>query len=160
MVKALEKDNSNVRVARLSQSEHEYGSFPSFEEIIPMEPSPMLRIPDINVALAPESESELDIYGVQIYEEPLELTEKPDEIDKTPKHNSFQQDDKFNVEVRSQSKEHEANDEHVCKHYTLLHITLFSHFSIHYGIISQICYCVRSDNLIVNPLKKVKLHQN
>ena len=119
LVKALEKDNSNVRVARLSQSEHEYGSFPSFEEIIPMEPSPMLRIPDINVALAPESESELDIYGVQIYEEPIELTEKSDEIDKTPKHSSFQQDDKLNVEIRSQSKEHEANDEHVCKHYTL-----------------------------------------
>ena len=160
MDKTLEKDNSKVRVARLSQSEHEYGSFPSFEEIIPMEPSPMLRIPDINVALAPESESELDIYGVQIYEEPIELTEKHDEINKTPKHSSFQQDEKFNVEIRSQSKEHEDKDEHVCKHYTLLHITLFRLYSNHYGIISQTCYCIRSDNLILNPLKRVKQHQN
>ena len=134
MVKALEKDNSNVRVARLSQSEHEYGSFPSFEEIIPMEPSPMLRIPDINVALAPESESELDIYGVQIYEEPIELTEKSDEIDKTPKHSSFQQDEILNFEIRSQSKEHEDNDEHVCKHYTLLHITLFKHLDFSHSL--------------------------
>ena len=149
-------------MAKLSQSEHEYGSFPSFEEITPMEPSPMLRIPDINVALAPESESELDIYGVQIYEEQIELTEKSDEIDKTPKHSSFQQDEKFNVEIRSQSKEHEDNDEHVCKHNTLLHITLlsFGSYLIHYGIISQTYQYIRSNSLILTPMKRVKQHQN
>ena len=78
----------------------------------------MLRIPHINVALAPDSDADLDIYGVQIYEEPIDIDEdmdstQPEVDDKLLKDTSFQKDDISYVEMSSQTTDLEDNTDHV-----------------------------------------------
>ena len=109
---------------------HEFDSYPSFEESIPLEQNQMLRIPHINVALAPDSDADLDIYGVQIYEEPIDIDEdmdstQPEVDDNFLKDNSFQKDDISYVEMSSQTTDLEDNTDHVRLHKKLRYMTHF-----------------------------------
>ena len=118
MDRILGHHSSNIKLDLPSQNIHEFGSFPSFEESIPLEQNQMLRIPHINVALAPDSETGLDIYGVQIYEEPIDNTEhgntaQSEGNDMLYKNFSIQRDDIINVEMSSQTKHQGDNTEHV-----------------------------------------------
>ena len=118
MDKILEHDGPNIKLDLPSQNIHEFGSFPSFEESIPLEQNQMLRIPHINVALAPDSEYGLDIYGVQIYEEPIDNTEHGnnaqfEDNDMLDKNIPFQSDDIINIRMISQTKHQGDNTENV-----------------------------------------------
>ena len=139
----LEKDSPNIKLDIPSQNVHEFDSYPSFEESIPLEQNQMLRIPHINVALAPDSDAELDIYGVQIYEEPIDVAEDMDSIhpeddDNFLQDTSFQKHDISNVEMSSQTTNLEDNTDHVRLHKKLRYMTHFKLLSnfIHYGIFS------------------------
>ena len=126
--KAIEKDSPNIKLDIPSQNVHEFDSYPSFEESIPLEPNQMLRIPHINVALAPDSDAELDIYGVQIYEEPIDITEREDSIqpeddDNSLRNSSFQKHDVLYVEMSSQTTDLDDNTNHVRLHKRLRNIT-------------------------------------
>ena len=87
----------------------------------------MLRIPHINVALAPDSDADLDIYGVQIYEEPIDIDEdmdstQPEVDDNFLKDTSFQKNDISYVELSSQNTDLEDNTDHVRLHKKLINI--------------------------------------
>ena len=142
----LEEDSPNIKLDIPSQNVHEFDSYPSFEESVPLEQNQMLRIPHINVALAPDSDAELDIYGVQIYEEPIDIADdmdsmQPDYDDNSLKNTSFQKHDILYVEMSSQTTDLEDNTDHVRLHKKLRNIShlnqnQFTSNFIHNGIFS------------------------
>ena len=121
----IEQDGPNFNVGLLSQNEQEFASLLSFEELSPLEQSPMVRIPDINVDLVSESETELD--SLQAFGEPIEMPERPgltksEGVDISLKHSSFKQDETLIAATDSQTKEHD----HVRQQCTLIHNTLYT----------------------------------
>ena len=133
----LEEDSPNIKLDIPSQNVHGFDSYPSFEESIPLEQNQMLRIPHINVAFAPDSDADLDIYGVQIYEEPIDIDEdmdstQPEVDDKLLKDTSFQKDDISYVEMSSQTTDLEDNTDHVRLHKKLRNISHLNHKPIYF----------------------------
>ena len=144
MEEEIEQESPNFNVGLLSQNEQEFASLLSFEELSPLEQSPMIRIPDINVDLISESDTELE--SLQTFEEPTEIPEtlgltQSEGIVNSLKHISFEQDETVTVHTDSQTTKHGDSKNYVRQHCTLIHNALFTRYiyvynHTHFGTVS------------------------